>query len=143
MAINVHTLIGVTLPKRKIKRKVIDYVVNPKSQDELDKECWRFVTVTLRRLSVRWPPRSEALRRSRVAPNSYRCALCKEVFKRDFVDADHIVPVIPLTGRDSFKNAINRMLCDIDGFQTACKECHGKKTGKENAVRRENRKKSK
>lgn len=128
------------MKRRKIKRKTNEYTVIPKSPEDLNKECWRFVTVTLRRLSIRWPPRSEALRRSRVAPNAYRCALCKKIFKRDCVDADHIIPVILLTGRDSFKNAIDRMLCGVNDFQTACKSCHGKKTEKENAIRRENRK---
>ena len=56
---------------------------------------------------------------------------------------DHIEPIIPITGHDSYDNIIDRLLCELDGFQVICKPCHKLKTDIENQDRREHKKKAK
>jgi len=52
------------------------------------------------------------------------------------MQADHINPVIPLTGFDSWDGAIKRLYCEKDGFQPICKACHKTKTLSENQQRK-------
>jgi hypothetical protein len=73
----------------------------------------------------------------------YRCASCNNNFPQDKVVADHISPVVPVTGFDSWDNVIERMFCEAGGFQVLCKECHHEKSQKENKERAINRKKRK
>lgn len=53
---------------------------------------------------------------------------------------DHIVPVIsPATGFRSWDIVIERMFCELDGFQVLCHECHKKKTADEREIKRNNK----
>jgi hypothetical protein len=52
------------------------------------------------------------------------------------MQADHIDPVIPLTGFDSWDGVIKRLYCEADGFQALCKACHKVKTKEEADERR-------
>ena len=91
----------------------------------------------LRRASYRTPMRSEVFKKSRIARNTYRCAGCRETFPRRGVQVDHIVPVVPTTGWDSFDGFIQRLFCPSSGLQVLCKlGCHKEKTRKENAARK-------
>ena len=56
---------------------------------------------------------------------------------------DHVQPIIPITGHDSYDSIIERLLCELDGFQVICKPCHKIKTNSENTARREHKKKAK
>lgn len=111
----------------------------------------------LRRLSYRWPARSEAFRLAAAsrqdyetytrgaAPkrvrNFYWCALCEGVFTRKQVSADHIDPVIdPKKGFIDFDVYIRRLFCGPEGFQIICASCHDAKTAKERKIRTRYRK---
>lgn len=102
----------------------------------------QFVINLLRRGSYRWPPRNEALKNARVARNQYKCAHCEGIFGRKEVSIDHIHPVVDpdegFTGWDSY---VERMYCELEGFQILCDTCHDKKTAEEKEVRKASKKK--
>lgn len=94
-----------------------------------------WITSRLRGQSYKWPPRNEALVRARIERGLYKCSCCRESFKRDNVQIDHIKPVVPFTGWDSFDGFISRLFCDVDGFQIICIICHDIKTATEDTIR--------
>jgi 5-methylcytosine-specific restriction endonuclease McrA len=103
-----------------------------------------FIKSALR--NARWPVKYAALTNARVGkrinPATGRlamfhvCADCNCDFVAKDVVADHIVPVVLITGFDSWDGVIERLFCEVDGFQCLCKECHSRKTKGENAMRR-------
>jgi 5-methylcytosine-specific restriction endonuclease McrA len=56
--------------------------------------------------------------------------------------ADHIDPIVPVTGFDNWDALIGRLFCELDGFQAICVECHAAKTKEENAERKKNKEKA-
>jgi len=68
------------------------------------------------------------------------CEECHELFPAKDMQADHIEPIVPLTGFDSWDNVIERLYCEVEHYQALCKECHSKKSKEENRIRRENKK---
>jgi 5-methylcytosine-specific restriction endonuclease McrA len=87
-------------------------------------------------MSLRWPPRSEALKRSRKDRGLYQCAMCHELFKSHKVHLDHIHPVIALDQKEfNWTNFIERLFCDVEGFQVLCTSCHDAKTAIEDQMR--------
>jgi 5-methylcytosine-specific restriction endonuclease McrA len=119
-----------------------------------DKFRDQFVRETLRRASFRWPPRSEAMRKARVARGLYLCDACGEKFKTKEVRLDHIKPVVPLPselqgvreaapdrpGALALGSYVLRMFPESSGFAVLCKGCHDLKTGYERKARNEFRK---
>lgn len=95
-----------------------------------------FAIQALRRASYRWKPRSEAMKRAKIERGKYRCEKCKEIKQRKDIQIDHQHPVIPVLGWDNFDNYIDRMFCDISGFNILCKACHNIKTQSENMIRK-------
>jgi 5-methylcytosine-specific restriction endonuclease McrA len=67
----------------------------------------------------------------------HRCEECNDAFAKGDMRADHIYPIIPIEGFDSWDKCIERAFVEKDGFQALCKECHHKKTQYENKARRE------
>lgn len=110
-----------------------------------------FVKGALR--SARWPPKYEALLRAfterkvniatgRVAKH-YLCASCSIDFPLKQVQVDHIHPVIdPYTGFVSWDVLIERLFCEVDGFQVLCDSCHSEKTNKERAIAQQRKQQS-
>jgi len=106
-----------------------------------------FIYSTLR--SGRWPVKyqciKDAERGTRINPETgrkrkvYLCSDCGELFPQKEVVADHISPIVPVTGFDTWDAFIGRLFCEIDGYQALCKECHQKKTNIENKKRKEAR----
>jgi len=107
-----------------------------------------FVKGGLRSISQRWPPKYRVLSRakvgSRVNPESgrvatfYKCANCQNEFTLKNVEVNHIQPVIPITGFDSWDETINRLFCEEDGLEVLCKPCHKSLTKQENEQRKFN-----
>lgn len=53
------------------------------------------------------------------------------------VNRDHIKPLVPLTGWDTWDGYINRAFPGAKGIQILCKsKCHAAKTKKENSKRK-------
>lgn len=96
-----------------------------------------FLRPKLRRISYQYPPRSEALKRSRVERGRYKCASCEKIYRSTEINLDHIQPVVdPHTGWTDWNDFISRMFCDADGYQTLCITCHDAKTLKEREIRK-------
>lgn len=94
---------------------------------------------------VRWPCKYQALKNAYVGrltntstgrlAKHYQCAVCGQHFPAKGVQIDHIEPVIPFTGFDSWEGVIARMFCETDGFQVLCLEDHTTKTKQERTKR--------
>jgi 5-methylcytosine-specific restriction endonuclease McrA len=111
----------------------------------IDTKLKNFIINILRRASYKWKPRGEARKRCRVkigeyktgrAKYGYKCEHCGFIGKSKELQADHINPVVPLSGWDSFDGFIERMFCDEKGFQMLCVTCHDKKTEEEKEERK-------
>jgi ribosomal protein L37AE/L43A len=95
-----------------------------------------FVTSTLRRASYRWPPRNEAVKLARVDRGLYKCAHCGGQFKNGQFQVDHKVAVVSVTsGWTDYNDFIERLLCEVDGWQVLCTTCHDIKTYIEDSLR--------
>jgi hypothetical protein len=107
-----------------------------------------FIMSALR--SARWPVKYASLRSAETCVKEnkasgrkakhYKCAGCEQEFVAKGVQVDHIEPIVPVTGFDSWDNTIDRLFCEEGGFQVLCKDCHAVKTKAENAERRANKK---
>jgi 5-methylcytosine-specific restriction endonuclease McrA len=67
----------------------------------------------------------------------HECTECHGLFVAKDVTVDHIVPVVPLGGHDSWDEVIERLFCELDGLQVLCQPCHKVKTAEENATRKQ------
>lgn len=104
-----------------------------------------FIKSALRSASQRWPPRYRALHDAfvgkRINPASgrvagfYKCNSCLSDYVAKEVEVNHIVPVVPITGFDSWDNIISRLFCEKEGLEVLCKSCHKKITKQENLER--------
>ena len=128
----------------------------PKSEKTRNNGEWTearfnsFVKGGLRSISQRWPPRyrilSKAFVGSKLNPASgrvakfYECKGCKASFPAKNVEVNHIQPVIPTTGFDSWDKVIERLFCEEDGLEVLCKPCHKAVTKQENEERKSNAK---
>lgn len=108
-----------------------------KKKKEINLKSW--VIQRLRGQSYKWPERQKALIAARVDRGLYKCAHCEGVFGRKEVQVDHIKPVVPLTGWDSFDGFITRLFCKAEEFQILCSiPCHSTKTTTEDTIRAKN-----
>jgi hypothetical protein len=109
----------------------------------IDSKKKSFAIASLRRASYRWVGRYSAFNGSKVGRNQYKCEMCPEdvVHGRKDVQLDHRIPIVPVEGWDGFDNYIDRLFVEKEGFAVLCKPHHKEKTVKENAIRKENRKK--
>jgi hypothetical protein len=85
----------------------------------------------LRRLSIRWKPRTEYLnsvRRPKAnggrSKFEYPCELCKKWFIRAAIEVDHRIPCGSLRSYEDIGPFVQRLLCEKDGFRILCKPCH-------------------
>ena len=100
---------------------------------------WSWIRSALRERSRWWKPSAEAKLRSRKAykgPNrrrkwEYQCAACKNHFKAEEVNVDHIIPAGTLKCFADLPGFVERLFCEVDGLQVMCKPCHDSKTQKE------------
>ena len=105
-----------------------------------------FITSTLRAGARRWQPKYDTLNAAKtekkINPKSGRpcklhlCPVCKALFPQSQMQADHLIPVIPTSGFDSWDGVIKRLYCELDGYEPLCKECHKTRTKKQNEERK-------
>lgn len=112
------------------------------------------IVSALRQASRWWKPKSEAISRARIKRGVYKCESCGtegplslppepwKKRKRKNIQADHIEPVVPLTGFVSYDSWIERCFVPADKFQAICWKCHKEKTAEEGKKRRELKKSS-
>ena len=113
-----------------------------------------FITSALRRATARWGPKYEAKRQARYREKLLNakgrlvfhsvCDGCGDVIPETLSKVDHIAPVVdPERGFTSWDEKIERMFCEVEGFQVLCIPCHNNKTKEERQIatdrkRREN-----
>lgn len=105
-----------------------------------------FIKSGLRSLSQRWPPKyrtlSKACTGTRINANTgrmakhYQCSKCSLDFPLKQVEVNHRIPVVPVTGFDSWDKVIERLFCEEDGLEVVCKPCHKDITKEENSSRK-------
>lgn len=112
-----------------------------------------FIKSVLRKASLRWPPLNKVRSSARVERGWYRCAGCGNLVPTTImatlkngkqkrvknVVVDHIHPVVPVEGFNTWDEVIERMFCDEAGLQVLCKACHDEKCSKENHERKSRR----
>ena len=91
-----------------------------------------FIRSGLRRMSLRWGPKSEALRQHR-RPNKstnkrlkwqYKCDGCKGWFAGKNVAVHHKVECGTLRAFDDLPGFVERLFCEVNGFKVLCGACH-------------------
>lgn len=107
-----------------------------------------FIKSGLRSASQRWPPRYQVLNEAKVGKKinpktgrlaeHYRCAACARTFPGKEVQVNHITPVVPTTGFDSWDGVISRLFCEKSGLEVLCIPCHKQITRSENEERKKN-----
>lgn len=107
-----------------------------KLKSSKDKRFRSFLMSALRKASRFWSPATECLQKARIDRGIYKCAICSKIFPAKEMRADHIDPVIPINGFETWDEVIHRLFCEVEGFQAICKGCHDEKTKAENAQRR-------
>lgn len=101
-----------------------------------EKSLKTFLTGILRRASLKWPARTEALRQARVDRGLYKCAMCENVFKKQETSVDHKEPVIPMDSSFTDWNTfIERLFVGVEGLQVLCHTCHNLKSQIEDDMR--------
>lgn len=109
-----------------------------------------FAMSALRR--AQWPAKyasiAKAYLRDGINPKTgkpcklHLCPICKGVYPKGQMHADHIEPVIPLKhnwegwlGYD-WNQVLPRLWCEQEGYQAICKTCHKAKSKEENQQRK-------
>lgn len=90
----------------------------------------------LRKASRFWAPARECLTKARISRGIYKCAQCSAQVGPKDIKIDHINPVIPIEGFKSWDEVVDRLFCELEGYQAICKNCHDAKTSSENDQRR-------
>lgn len=106
-----------------------------------------FITSSLRSAMRRWPPKWEALKDAYVGQQvnkktkrlakHFQCAICGGKFTSTNIQIDHKVPLGNCKSWDEF---IEKLFCEKENLQVACKPCHKKKTKEENEDRKHSHK---
>ncbi len=97
---------------------------------------WGFIRSTLRNASRWWKPISQCKQNSRRAYKGnkplqkweYLCNHCGGYFMDKEVQIDHIIDAGTLTEAEDLPGFVERLFCEVSGFQTLCKPCHQIKT---------------
>lgn len=107
-----------------------------------------FIISGIRSAFRRWPPKYECLAKAsvgrkvnektgRIAEHK-KCAICQGEFPSNFMEVDHIEPVIdPTKGFIDWNSFIERIAVGVEGLQCICKTCHKEKTDKERQIRKQ------
>lgn len=106
-----------------------------------------FIVSALRAASRRWGQKYASLdlaftqrktnNKTGLLAKHFKCASCSCEFIASDVQVDHINPVVdPKVGFTTWDEYINRMFCEVDGYQVLCKPCHKVKTDREKSERK-------
>lgn len=122
----------------KKPKKKKDYSAIEKDPEAFKKFRDNFAMQALRRATYRWPYGHMAMGRQRIERGFYKCESCGQAFGPKEINKDHIEPVIPVTGKKSWDETIERMFVKSDQYQILCLVCHDSKTAVENQMRIKN-----
>lgn len=108
----------------------------PTMEAEFQAYLKRFIIASLRRATLYWPYRNEALKAARIERGLYKCNKCYNAFTKKDVTLDHINPVVKLSGFTNWDDYLIRMFPKTQGFQVLCRPCHNEKTTEEEILRK-------
>jgi hypothetical protein len=95
-----------------------------------------FIRSALRSAFQKWGPKHEAKKIAKRGYNQYECAHCGEIYGNKDTEVDHIQPAGSLKTYEDLPSFVERMFCEVDGFQVLCKTCHQVKTNEERKARK-------
>ena len=95
-----------------------------------------FIRSALRSAFQRWGPKHEAKKLAKRGYNQYECAHCGEIYGNKDTEVDHIEPAGSLKAYEDLPSFVERMFCEVEGFQVLCKACHQVKTNAERKARK-------
>lgn len=94
-----------------------------------------FIRSALRSAFQKWGPKHEAKKLAKRGYNQYECAHCGEIYGNKDTEVDHIEPAGSLKTYNDLPSFVERMFCEVEGFQVLCKACHQVKTNEERKKR--------
>lgn len=95
-----------------------------------------FIRSALRSAFQKWGPKHEAKKLAKRGYNQYECAHCGEIYGNKDTEVDHIQPAGSLKTYQDLPAFVERMFCEVEGFQVLCKACHQVKTNEEREARK-------
>jgi len=85
------------------------------------------IVQALRKIWSFSPNRREALKLAKSEnPFEFRCAICKRLTEKPFVDHK-----TPIGLEDSWDGFIEKLFCEPSGLQIMCRQCHKNKTSED------------
>jgi hypothetical protein len=97
---------------------------------------WSMIRSALRQKSRWWKPIGECKKLARRVYKGknkrqkweYLCNKCKQWYKSDQVNVDHIEPAGSLNCSNDLPSFVDTLFCEQDNLQVLCKTCHDQKT---------------
>lgn len=130
-------------PKKKVTKSRVE---KPYNHGTMSKSAfWGMIRSCLRQKSRWWKPIAECKKlarrvykgKNKTQKWEYQCSNCKEWFMEKEIAVDHIIEAGTLTCKEDAGDFIERLFCEVDGFQVLCNKrldgkesCHKKKTDK-------------
>jgi hypothetical protein len=118
----------------------------------MDKETQKHILNVLRHGTITWHIRKKCLKNGRKLKRVgeykngkqkflyiYQCNKCKDWFREEEIEIDHIEEVGSFTG--DWNEYVNRMYCSLENLQKMCIKCHLSKTTANASLRYERKKK--
>lgn len=95
-------------------------------------QFWGMIRSAFRQRSMFWPPINKCKKNARRPYEGenkrrkweYQCAKCKEWWAEKETVVHHIIPTGELKKYDDLPGFVERMFCEIEGFEVLCKNCH-------------------
>lgn len=128
-------------PKKKVVKSRVE---KPHNAGTMSKSAfWGWVRSSLRNRTRVWKPvslcKTEARRKytgkNKLQKWEYQCNICEGWFKDKEIAVDHIIEAGALTCKEEAGDFIERLFCEVSGFQVLCNKredgiesCHTKKT---------------
>jgi 5-methylcytosine-specific restriction endonuclease McrA len=111
------------VPRKVIEKKIKPFNIQTKIMSAIRK-VWRYS-----------PKRSQAILDATIPEMKEYicCAICSLPERKKLAAVDHIQPIVPVTGFDSWDEVIKRLM--EGDLQCLCEKCHGEKSKKENKER--------
>lgn len=105
------------------------------------KEWWaKYIYAAARRV-WRWSAARRAAKKAALLFNGKsKCAKCRKGYAEKETQVDHINPVVPIEGQESWDQYLKNLLsASSEDLQVLCKPCHKKKSQAENKARKDHK----
>jgi hypothetical protein len=120
--------------KKKIIKPRVPRTRNAETMTE--SAFWSMIRSALRQKSRWWKPVAQCKQQSKRPYKGknkrqkweYQCNKCKDWFKSDEVNVDHVEPAGSLNCSSDLPAFVDTLFCEVDNLQTLCKTCHDEKT---------------